>query len=79
MFLLKKKVRHSTEMLLQSRRLRPGASMVVVDGSSYSHYERCILVDDFSKTLQQLAAHHRSQLNFPFAITGSNGKRQPKN
>ncbi|MBK6990120.1 MAG: UDP-N-acetylmuramoyl-tripeptide--D-alanyl-D-alanine ligase [Bacteroidetes bacterium] len=59
--------------------LEAGASMVVVDETEYNIDERCILVDDSLKTLQQLAAHHRSQLNFPFlAITGSNGKTTTK-
>jgi UDP-N-acetylmuramoyl-tripeptide--D-alanyl-D-alanine ligase len=36
-------------------------------------------VDDALKTLQELARHHRQQLNIPFiAITGSNGKTTTK-
>ena len=41
--------------------------------------KRLILVDDALTTLQQLAKHHREQLNIPFiAITGSNGKTTSK-
>jgi len=37
--------------------------------------DRLILVEDVLTTLQQLALHHRRQLDIPFiAITGSNGK-----
>ena len=38
-----------------------------------------ILVEDVLKTLQQLAAYHREQLQIPFfALTGSNGKTTTK-
>ena len=41
--------------------------------------ERLLLVDDVLTTLQQLAKHHRQQLDIPFiAITGSNGKTTSK-
>ncbi|WP_439504251.1 UDP-N-acetylmuramoyl-tripeptide--D-alanyl-D-alanine ligase [Sediminibacterium sp.] len=41
--------------------------------------KRLLLVDDALTTLQQLAKHHRQQLNIPFiAITGSNGKTTSK-
>lgn len=41
--------------------------------------ERLLLVDDALTTLQQLAKHHRQQLEIPFiAITGSNGKTTSK-
>lgn len=41
--------------------------------------KRLLLVDDALTTLQQLAKHHREQLNIPFiAITGSNGKTTSK-
>lgn len=41
--------------------------------------ERLLLVDDALTTLQQLAKHHRQQLDIPFiAITGSNGKTTSK-
>ena len=40
---------------------------------------RIIVVDDVLKTLQQLAAYHRRQLNIPvIGITGSNGKTTTK-
>ncbi|BDQ13314.1 UDP-N-acetylmuramoyl-tripeptide--D-alanyl-D-alanine ligase [Sediminibacterium sp. TEGAF015] len=41
--------------------------------------KRLLLVDDALTTLQQLAKHHREQLDIPFiAITGSNGKTTSK-
>lgn len=41
--------------------------------------DRLLLVDDALTTLQQLAKHHRQQLDIPFiAITGSNGKTTSK-
>ncbi|WP_026764084.1 UDP-N-acetylmuramoyl-tripeptide--D-alanyl-D-alanine ligase [Sediminibacterium salmoneum] len=41
--------------------------------------KRLLLVDDGLTTLQQLAKHHREQLNIPLiAITGSNGKTTSK-
>ncbi|HTI10422.1 MAG TPA: UDP-N-acetylmuramoyl-tripeptide--D-alanyl-D-alanine ligase [Puia sp.] len=41
--------------------------------------ERLILVEDVLATLQDLALHHRRQLDIPFiAITGSNGKTTTK-
>jgi len=41
--------------------------------------ERLLLVDDVLTTLQELAKHHRQQLDIPFiAITGSNGKTTSK-
>lgn len=59
--------------------LESGASIVVIDEKEYQVDDRCILVEDSLKALQQLASHHRSRLNFPFlAITGSNGKTTTK-
>ena len=41
--------------------------------------EHIIIVDDVLKTLQQLAAHHRTHLKIPIiGITGSNGKTTTK-
>ncbi len=60
------------------RALETGASYAIVDEMPVAH-ERLLLVDDALTTLQQLAKHHRQQLNIPFiAITGSNGKTTSK-
>lgn len=59
--------------------LGSGASYAVVDEEEYAVNNRCILVADTLAALQQLARHHRQQMNIPFiAITGSNGKTTTK-
>ncbi len=55
-----------------------GAAYAVIDDEHFTN-ENTILVDDVLQTLQQLAHHHRKNLNIPFlAITGSNGKTTTK-
>lgn len=59
--------------------LKKGAAYAIVDEKEYVVSDKCILVDDSLKALQQLARHHRLQLNIPFlAITGTNGKTTTK-
>lgn len=59
--------------------LKKGAAFAVVDEKAFVTNDRCILVDDSLKALQDLARHHRSQLKIPFvALTGSNGKTTSK-
>jgi UDP-N-acetylmuramoyl-tripeptide--D-alanyl-D-alanine ligase len=59
--------------------LAKGARYAVVDEEKFATDDRCVLVDDVLKTLQQLAQHHRAQLNIPFiGLTGSNGKTTTK-
>lgn len=59
--------------------LESGAAFAIVDEIVFAGNERCILVDDVLKTLQNLALHHRRNFNIPFlAITGSNGKTTTK-
>jgi UDP-N-acetylmuramoyl-tripeptide--D-alanyl-D-alanine ligase len=59
--------------------LEQGAAAVVVDEFQGIADDRIFFVDDALKALQDLARHHRSQLNIPFiAITGSNGKTTTK-
>lgn len=59
--------------------LEAGAAYAVVDEKEYDTSDRTILVDVVLATLQQLALHHRKQLDIPFlAITGSNGKTTTK-
>ena len=61
------------------RALEDGASYCVCDEKLTITDNRIIYVEDVLKTLQQLAKHHRQQLNIPFiAITGSNGKTTTK-
>ncbi len=62
-----------------AKALELGAAYVVVDEKEFQFNDRCILVDDVLKSLQDLAHHHRTQLNIPFiGITGSNGKTTSK-
>ncbi len=59
--------------------LNKGASYAVVDDAKFKTNDQCILVDDVLTTLQELAKHHRKQLNIPvIAIVGSNGKTTTK-
>lgn len=59
--------------------IEQGASISIVSDPSVADGERIILVDDVLKTLQQLALHHRNQLDIPvIGITGTNGKTTTK-
>src|SRR5947209_6606337 len=59
--------------------IESGASYAVIDDENYFIEGKTILVNDVLDTLQQLALHHRKQLDIPFiAITGSNGKTTTK-
>lgn len=59
--------------------LDEGCLWAVVDEQEYAEPEKCILVDDVLKTLQDLATHHRRQFDIPvLGITGSNGKTTSK-
>lgn len=59
--------------------LADGAVYAIVDEAAYVTGDRCILVDDVLSTLQQLAHHHRLQLDIPvIGVTGSNGKTTTK-
>ncbi|WP_118949852.1 UDP-N-acetylmuramoyl-tripeptide--D-alanyl-D-alanine ligase [Taibaiella helva] len=62
-----------------ARALADGAAYAIVDEAAYATEDRCILVDDALSTLQQLAHHHRLQLDIPVVgVTGSNGKTTTK-
>ena len=59
--------------------LAKGASYAVVDEEKFAIDQRFLLVDDGLTALQDLAKHHRAQLNIPFVgLTGSNGKTTSK-
>ena len=70
--------------LYAQQALENGAIAVVVDEAEVipagaDSEDRFILVDDVLTALQQLAGHHRDQLNIPIVgITGSNGKTTTK-
>ena len=55
------------------------ASLVVADRKDLPMHERILIVDDTLKTLQDLAAYHRSQSKaIVLSITGTNGKTTTK-
>ena len=59
--------------------LDKGCSYAIIDNEEYDISNRCILVKDTLETLQELAKHHRKQLNIPvIGITGTNGKTTTK-
>ena len=59
--------------------LEQGASYVISENAALAENPRCIVVENSLATLQQLAAHHRQQLNIPIiGITGTNGKTTTK-
>lgn len=56
-----------------------GARYAVIDEAEFRSDPRCVLVLDTLSFLQQLAHHHRRQLNIPIlGITGTNGKTTTK-
>ncbi len=59
--------------------LMKGASYSVVDEEAFARNPRCLLVPDVLQALQNLARHHRKQLQIPVVgLTGSNGKTTSK-
>ena len=62
--------------------LSKGASYAVIDEQEFASSDRCLLVGDVLKALQDLAAHHRKVLGANglkvIALTGSNGKTTTK-
>ncbi|MBL7870205.1 MAG: UDP-N-acetylmuramoyl-tripeptide--D-alanyl-D-alanine ligase [Cyclobacteriaceae bacterium] len=59
--------------------LDKGASFAVIDQATFATDDRCILVGDTLKALQDLARYHRNQLTIPvIGLTGSNGKTTSK-
>ncbi len=59
--------------------LKDGAAYAIIDEPQLGSDERMLLVHDVLTTLQDLASHHRKQLNpIVIALTGSNGKTTSK-
>ena len=59
--------------------LEKGAAFAVIDEAEYQVDDRCLLVDDVLRQLQQLAHHHRRALNIPvIGVNGTNGKTTTK-
>ncbi|MES2446846.1 MAG: UDP-N-acetylmuramoyl-tripeptide--D-alanyl-D-alanine ligase [Bacteroidota bacterium] len=59
--------------------LADGAAFAIVDNPKIAKSDRYLLVDDVLTALQNLAKHHRNQLNIPvIGLTGSNGKTTTK-
>ena len=59
--------------------LEQGAALCVISDAQYKVDDRCIVVPDVLKTLQELAREHRRHLEIPvIGITGTNGKTTTK-
>ncbi|MGY4383431.1 UDP-N-acetylmuramoyl-tripeptide--D-alanyl-D-alanine ligase [Pedobacter sp. UYP24] len=59
--------------------LEAGAAFAIIDNPEVKTSDKHILVTDVLTALQELAKHHRSQLNIPvIGLTGSNGKTTTK-
>lgn len=59
--------------------IEKGAAFVVIDEDRFAINDKCLLVNNVLLTLQDLARHHRKQLNIPvIGLTGSNGKTTSK-
>lgn len=62
-----------------SEALALGARWAIIDQAQFHLEGQTILVEDVLTTLQQLANHHRNELDIPIiGITGSNGKTTTK-
>ncbi|WP_293302462.1 UDP-N-acetylmuramoyl-tripeptide--D-alanyl-D-alanine ligase [Pedobacter sp. UBA4863] len=62
-----------------AKAIAAGATYAVIDNAAYAKGDGFILVDDVLRSLQELAKHHRKQLNIPIiGLTGSNGKTTTK-
>jgi len=59
--------------------LELGSAYAIIDNPAYQLNEKYIVVDDVLAALQDLARHHRRQINIPvIGITGTNGKTTTK-
>ncbi|RWY52468.1 UDP-N-acetylmuramoyl-tripeptide--D-alanyl-D-alanine ligase [Mucilaginibacter gilvus] len=59
--------------------IEAGAAYAIIDNPEYAMGEKYILVADGLTALQNLAAHHRRQLDIPvIGLTGTNGKTTTK-
>jgi len=62
-----------------SKAISKGCDFAIIDEKKYRTNNKYILVNDVLETLQNLAKHHREQLDIPIlGITGSNGKTTSK-
>lgn len=76
-FALKGDLFNANEFAAQA--IEKGAAYAVIDEEKYAHNDKCLLVGDVLSSLQDLARHHRKQLNIPvIGLTGSNGKTTSK-
>lgn len=59
--------------------IEAGAEYAIIDNPEYAISDKFLLVDDVLTALQDLARHHRRQLNIPvIGLTGTNGKTTTK-
>lgn len=65
--------------IFAQKAVEAGAAYAIIDNPEYATGERFLLVDDVLTALQDLARHHRRQLNIPvIGLTGTNGKTTTK-
>ncbi len=59
--------------------IEAGAAYAVIDNPEFAKGDKFLLVEDVLSALQDLARHHRRQLNIPvIGLTGTNGKTTTK-
>jgi UDP-N-acetylmuramoyl-tripeptide--D-alanyl-D-alanine ligase len=76
-FALKGDLFNANEFAAQA--IEKGAAFAVIDEEKYAQEDKFLLVEDALSSLQDLARHHRKQLNIPvIGLTGSNGKTTSK-
>jgi len=76
-FALKGDLFNANEFAAQA--IEKGAAFAVIDEEKYAQNDKFLLVEDVLGSLQDLARHHREQLNIPvIGLTGSNGKTTSK-
>lgn len=76
-FALKGDLFNANEFAAQA--IEKGAAYAVIDEEKYVVNDQFLLVKDVLTALQDLARHHRKQLNIPvIGLTGSNGKTTSK-
>jgi len=62
-----------------AKAISKGCDFAIIDEKKFRTNDKYILVNDVLETLQNLAKHHREQLDIPIlGITGSNGKTTSK-
>ncbi len=65
--------------IFANKAIKEGCIKAIIDDKKYHNPPSTILVENSLKTLQDLARHHRNNLNIPvIGVTGTNGKTTSK-